>query len=275
MALREMLKMNIMNSYEDNQLDRSLKRLSPLAAKEIIINQPQIEKTDENPCRITAPTPETNNFSLGSRAASATSELSQTSPLKKIKLESDTVDKQPPINSSVEQPTSCPSSNSESQLNLPLEQPVIIDNLSSSSREKFKNFKVKLEQENFNQMPQLRINECSKEPQTKCIKEEPGIRRTRSSTLTESCDEEPAEKKIKADPDAKPSNFKSIIYIDLVSDEENWFDLLLSIQNRFVVGLVYNWSWSIWLNPIRPKLSFNECSNCCILIIYMRLLLID
>jgi hypothetical protein len=51
--------------------------------------------------------------------------------------------------------------------------------------------------------------------------------------------------------------------------------LLLSIQNRFVVGLVYNWSWSIWLNPIRPKLSFNECSNCCILIIYMRLLLID
>jgi hypothetical protein len=36
-------------------------------------------------------------------------------------------------------------------------------------------------------------------------------------------------KKIKADPDAKPSNlsnFKSIIYIDLSSDEENWFSLL-------------------------------------------------
>jgi hypothetical protein len=70
-------------------------------------------------------------------------------------------------------------------------------------------------------MPQLSVDEILKEPQTKCIKEEPGIRRTRSSTLIESCDEEPAEKKIKADPDAKPSNFKSIIYIDLVSDEEN------------------------------------------------------
>jgi hypothetical protein len=245
MALREMLKMNITNTNENNQLNRSLKR--PLAAKEIIINQPQIQKTDENPCRITAPTPETNNFFLGSRAGSATSELSQTSPLKKIKLESDTVDKQPPINSSVEQPTSCPSSNSESQLNLPLEQTATIENLPSSSPEKFQKLKVKLEQENFqqsstitkdssanplknrsvaelslsNQMPQLSVDEILKEPQTKCIKEEPGIRRTRSSTLIESCDEEPAEKKIKADPDAKPSNFKSIIYIDLVSDEEN------------------------------------------------------
>ena len=200
MALREMLKMNIMNSHERNQLDRSLKQ--PLAAKEIIINQPQIQKTDENPGRITAPTPETNNFSLGSRAASATSELSQTSPLKKIKLESDTVNKQPPINSSVEQPTSCPSSNSESQLNLPLEQTATMENLPSSSREKLK---VKLEQENFqqsstitkdssanplknrsaaelslsNQMPQLSVDEILKEPQTKCVEEEPGISRTR------------------------------------------------------------------------------------------------
>jgi hypothetical protein len=219
MALREMLKMNIMNSHEDNQLDRSLKQPSPLPANGIIINQPQIQKTDEKSCRITAPTPETNNFFLGSRAASATNELSQSSPLRKIKLESDTLDKQPPIISSVEQPTSCPSSNSESQLNLPLEQPVIIDNLSSSSREKFKNFKVKLEQENFNLMPQLRVNECSKEPQTKCVKEEPVINRTRPSTPIESCVEKPAKKKIKTDPDAKPSNFKSIIYIELSSDE--------------------------------------------------------
>ena len=174
MALREMLKMNITNTNENNQLNRSLKR--PLAAKEIIINQPQIQKTGENPGRITAPTPETNNFFLGSRAGSATSELSQTSPLKKIKLESDTVDKQPPKNSSVEQPTSCPSSNSESQLNLPLEQTATIENLPSSSREKLK---VKLEQENFNQMPQLSVDEILKEPQTKCVEEEPGISRTR------------------------------------------------------------------------------------------------
>jgi hypothetical protein len=242
MALREILKMDITNTYEDNQLDRSLKR--PLAAYEIIIKQPQIKKTAENPRRITAPTPETNNFFLCSRAASATSELSQASPLKKINLESDTVDKQPPINSSVEQPTSCPSSNSESQLNLPLEQTATIENLPSSSPEKFQKLKVKLEQENFqqsstitkdssanplknrsvaelslsNQMPQLSVDEILKEPQTKCIKEEPGIRRTRSSTLIESCAEEPVKKKIKADPDAKPSkvsNFKSIIYIDL------------------------------------------------------------
>ena len=252
MALREMLKMNIMNSHERNQLDRSLKQ--PLAAKEIIINQPQIQKTDENPCRITAPTPETNNFFLGSRAGSATSELSQTSPLKKIKLESDTVNKQPPINSSVEQPTSCPSSNSESQLNLPLEQTATIENLPSSSREKFKQFKAKWEQENFkhsstttkdsseelqknrmvlerstsNQMNQLTVTECINESQTKCVKEEPGISRTRKSSLSESCAEEPAGKKIKTDPDAKQkefpskvSSFKCIIYIDLSSDEEN------------------------------------------------------
>nr|CAH0108172.1 unnamed protein product [Daphnia galeata] len=51
----------------------------------------------------------------------------------------------------------------------------------------------------------------------------PDISRTRPSTI-KACIEEPLKKKIKADPDAKPSNlsnFKSIIYIDLSSDEEN------------------------------------------------------
>jgi hypothetical protein len=252
MALREMLKRDITNTYEENQLDRSLKR--PLPANEIIINQPQMKKTDENPGRITAPTPETNNFFLGTRPAAATSELSQTSPLRKINLESDTVEKPSSTNSSVELPTPCPSSNSESQLNLPLEQPVTIDNLPSSSREKFKQFKAKWEQENFkhsstttkdsseelqknrmvlerstsNQMNQLTVNECINESQTKCVKEEPGISRTRKSSLSESCAEEPAGKKIKTDPDAKQkefpskvSSFKCIIYIDLSSDEEN------------------------------------------------------
>ena len=77
-------------------------------------------------------------------------------------------------------------------------------------------------------MPQLIENECFDETQTKCVKEEPGINRTRSSSLIESCAEEPAEKKIKADPEAKQkefpskvSKFKSIIYVDLSSDEEN------------------------------------------------------
>jgi hypothetical protein len=77
-------------------------------------------------------------------------------------------------------------------------------------------------------MPQLIENECFDETQTKCVKEEPGINRTRPSTFIESCAEEPAEKKIKADPEAKQkefpskvSKFKSIIYVDLSSDEEN------------------------------------------------------
>jgi hypothetical protein len=47
-----------------------------------------------------------------------------------------------------------------------------------------------------NQMPQLSVNESLEEPQTKCIKEDPGISRTRSSTFIESCVEEPAKKKI-------------------------------------------------------------------------------
>ena len=46
-----------------------------------------------------------------------------------------------------------------------------------------------------NPIPQLSVNECLDESQTKCVKEEPGIRRTRSSTLIESCIEEPAKKK--------------------------------------------------------------------------------
>jgi hypothetical protein len=185
----------------------------------------------------------------GAKGAAGSFRLSAEAP-KKVdkKVKPVAANKEPSINSSVEQPaTSCPLSNSESQLNLPLEQPAAIENLPSSSPEKFQQLKVKLEQENFqqsskitkdssedplknrsvaelslsNQMPQLSVDEILKEPQTKCIKEEPGIRRTRSSTLTESCDEEPAEKKIKTDPDAKPSNFKSIIYIDLASDEED------------------------------------------------------
>ena len=72
-------------------------------------------------------------------------------------------------------------------------------------------------------MPQLKVNECLNEPQTKYVKQEPGISRTRPSTI-KACVEEPLKKKIKTDPDAKTSNlsnFKSIIYIDLSSNEED------------------------------------------------------
>ena len=133
MALREMLKMNITNTYEDNQLDRSLKW--PLAANEIIINQPQIQKTDENPCRITAPTPEINNFFFGRRLAAATNELSQSSPLRKINLESGTLDKQPSICNLVEQPIPCPPSTNESQpKESPLKKMGTIQNLQPATK---------------------------------------------------------------------------------------------------------------------------------------------
>jgi hypothetical protein len=133
MALREMLKLDISNTYEKNQLDRSLKL--PLAANGIIINQPQIQKTDENPCRITAPTPEINNFFFGRRPAAATNELSQSSPLRKINLESGTLDKQPPIFNLVEQPIPCPPSTNESQpKESPLEKMGTIQNLQPATK---------------------------------------------------------------------------------------------------------------------------------------------
>jgi hypothetical protein len=101
------------------------------------------------------------------------------------------------------------------------EQPSTITKHSS---EELQTNRVVVERSTSNLMPTsppLSVNESLEEPQTKCIKQEPGISRTRSSTLIESCAEEPAKKKIKADPDAKPSNFKSIIYIDLASDEDD------------------------------------------------------
>lgn len=79
------------------------------------------------------------------------------------------------------------------------------------------------------QMSQPIVNECLKEPQTN-VKIESGICQTPSSTFTESC-EEPEKKKIKLDTDQeeevliiqsyKGSKFKSIIYIDLISDQED------------------------------------------------------
>jgi hypothetical protein len=72
------------------------------------------------------------------------------------------------------------------------------------------------------------VNECLKEPQTN-VKVESGICQMHSSTFTESC-EEPEKKKIKLDTDqeevliiqsSKSTKFKSIMYIDLISDQED------------------------------------------------------
>jgi hypothetical protein len=78
------------------------------------------------------------------------------------------------------------------------------------------------------QKPQPIVNECLKEPHTN-VKVESGICQMHSSTFTESC-EEPEKKKIKLDTDqeevliiqsCKCSKFKSIIYVDLISDQED------------------------------------------------------
>ncbi len=221
------------DSTEDPQ---KIKNQTPL--REPFTSQECPAAKDDNLCRINEqPVSEINN-----------SVLHSSSPLRKIKLESGTLDKQPSMGSLVEQPIPCPPSTSECQpKEIPLEKTVTIQNLQPATKKPFEEPQVKkepaaneqpaaitkdsseelqknrsvLELSTSNQMLQLIKNESLEETQTKCVIEEPGIRRTRSSTLIESCTEEPAEKKIKADPDAKPSNFKSIIYIDLALDEEH------------------------------------------------------
>ncbi|XP_046633318.1 pseudouridylate synthase 7 homolog isoform X2 [Daphnia pulicaria] len=79
------------------------------------------------------------------------------------------------------------------------------------------------------QKSQSIVNECLKEPQTN-VKVESGICQMHSSAFTKSC-EEPEKKKIKLDTDqeeevlitqsCKGSKFKSIIYIDIISDQED------------------------------------------------------
>jgi hypothetical protein len=103
--------------------------------------------------------------------------------------------------------------------------------VTKNSSEELQNNRIIVDCSTSNQMNQLTVNECLKEPLTKYIKQELGIRRTRSSTFIESCDEKPTKKKIKADPDtsdtkqkefpSKVSNFKSIVHIDLSSDEDD------------------------------------------------------
>jgi hypothetical protein len=248
MALREILNLGLHNVQKQKQLYRNQERPSPLAANEI--NELQIKETHENPCRISEqPLSEMKN-----NPASTTSEFCPTLPLGKVKLESGTIEKQPSMDSLVGQPPQpipCPPPTSEYQLQeIPKEEQVTIRNvppatkkpleepqvkkepaanerpstITKHSSEDLQTNRVVVERSTSNLMPPsppLSVNESLEEPQTKCIKQEPGISRTRSSTLIESCAEEPAKKKIKADPDAKPSNFKSIIYIDLASDEDD------------------------------------------------------
>jgi hypothetical protein len=233
MALREILNLGMHNVQKQKQLDRSQERPSPLEANGI--NEPQIKETYENPCRINGkPLSEMKN-----NPASTTSEFCPALPLRKVKLESGTIEKQPLMDSLVGQPPQpipCPPPTSEYQLQeIRKEEQVTIrtqvkkeppakerpSTITKDSSEELQKNRIVVEGSLSNQMPQLSVNDCLDEPQQKCVKEEPGISRTRLSTPIESCVEEPAKKKIKADPDAKPSNFKSIIYIDLASDEDD------------------------------------------------------
>ena len=200
------------DSSEDPQ---KIKNQTPL--REPFTSQECPAAKDDNLCRIDEkPVSEINN-----------SVLHSPSPLRNIKLESGTLDKQPSMDS-----LPCPPSTSECQPNEnTLEMTDTIQNLQPATKKPSEDSQVKkepaaneqpaaitkdsseelqknrsvLESCTSNQMPQLIKNESLEEPQTKCIKEEPGISGTRSSSLIDSCVEEPAIKKIKADPDANPS----------------------------------------------------------------------
>jgi hypothetical protein len=200
------------DSSEDPQ---KIKNQTPL--REPFTSQECPAAKDDNLCRIDEqPVSEINN-----------SVLHSPSPLRNIKLESGTLDKQPSMDS-----LPCPPSTSECQPNEnTLEMTDTIQNLQPATKKPSEDSQVKkepaanvqpasvtkdssedpqknqsvLERSTSNQMLQLIKNESLEEAQTKCVKEEPGISRTRSSSLIDSCVEEPAIKKIKADPDANPS----------------------------------------------------------------------
>ena len=227
MALREILKKDINEATVENQ---NLWSGLCTNQKRPVGKDLQIKETNDNLCRISAlPVSKINNSLLGFY-----------SPL----------DKQPSRDNLVEQPIPCPPSTNDSQLiEIPLEKTDTFRNLPPATKKPFEQPQVKkepaanersasitkdsseelqkeriiVECSTLNQMPQLKVNECLNEPQTKYVKQEPGISRTRPSTI-KACVEEPLKKKIKTDPDAKTSNlsnFKSIIYIDLSSNEED------------------------------------------------------
>jgi hypothetical protein len=113
MALREILKMD--------KNEETLKNPTPLRElnqKRPAANALQIKETNDNPCPIKTisehPVSEIENCGLDSPS---TSGLCQASPPRKIKLESGALDKHLSMDSPLEQPTPCPSSTSESQLN--------------------------------------------------------------------------------------------------------------------------------------------------------------
>jgi hypothetical protein len=113
MALREILKMD--------KNEETLKNPTPLRElnqKRPAANDLQIKETNDNPCPIKTisehPVSEIENCGLDSPS---TSGLCQASPPRKIKLESGALDKHLSMDSPLEQPTPCPSSTSESQLN--------------------------------------------------------------------------------------------------------------------------------------------------------------
>lgn len=118
-------------------------------------------------------------------------------------------------------------------------EPATLDNPPPTTREPFKKPLLKQLKKNrivlepsTCQKPQHSVNKSLKEPQTN-FKVEPGICQTHSSTFTESC-KEPEKKKTKLDPDtdqeeeevliiqsSKSTKFKSIRYVDLISEQED------------------------------------------------------
>jgi hypothetical protein len=125
----------------------------------------------------------------------------------------------------------------ESQLKGITLEPATLDNPPPTTREPLKKPLLKqlkknriVQEPSTCQKPQPTVNKSLKEPQTN-VKVEPGICQTNSSTFTESC-EEPEKKKTKLDPDqeeeevliipsSKSTKFKSIMYVDLISEQED------------------------------------------------------
>jgi hypothetical protein len=113
MALREILKMEM--KKETIEIPTPLLELNQNRPTAIDL---QIKETNGNLCPIKTiselPGSEIENSGLDSPS---TSGLCQASPPRKIKLESGALDKHLSMDSPLEQPTPCPSSTSESQLN--------------------------------------------------------------------------------------------------------------------------------------------------------------
>jgi len=212
MALREILKMDMtanlrMKHLRENELGPRQQHSSPLATKRIF-EESQMKKTNENPCTTDQPLSEISKSFL------------------------DTNGNRPESAAKIQDRSPSTSESRVSQLKGITLEPAIFENLPPATREteELQKNQIILELRTC-QRSQPTVNGYLKEPQTNVKKEQPGISQTHSSKFIESC-EEPVEKKIKIDHTTnteevsiiqpiKVSKFKSIIYIDLTSDQED------------------------------------------------------